>query len=41
MGKKQTRNTMMIFGAAPKPIQSASSGAIATLGIDCKASRMG
>ena len=41
IGKKQTRNTMMILGSVPKPIQSASSGAMATLGIDWNASRMG
>ena len=32
--KKQTRNTTAIFGNMPKPIQSARSGAIATLGTD-------
>ena len=41
IGKKQTRNTTTIFGSVPKPIHSASSGAMATLGIDCSASRMG
>src|SRR6516164_291406 len=41
MGKKQTRNTTTILGRVPKPIHNASSGAMATLGIDCSASRMG
>src|SRR5215813_4197842 len=41
IGKKQTRNTTAILGNMPNPIQSASSGAIATLGTDWKVSRIG
>jgi hypothetical protein len=41
IGKKHTRNTTTIFGSVPKPIHNASSGAMATFGIDCKASRIG
>ena len=41
IGKKQTRNTTTILGSVPNPIHSASSGAMATFGIDCNASRMG
>src|SRR5215467_12493514 len=41
IGKKQTRNTTAIFGIMPNPIQSTSSGAIATLGTDWNISRIG
>ena len=41
IGKKHTRKTTTIFGSVPKPIHSASSGAMATFGIDWNASRIG
>src|SRR5215470_5305326 len=41
IGKKQTRKTTATFGNMPKPSHSKSRGAIATLGTDWKASRIG